>query len=145
MRYISVLECASSPLKLTVELVLVFATRQLLYRYYLDPLLSWAPFAAALLVYVALFRPSGHERILMALAAVVGPAVEIAFIRAGHLHHYHLGWLGGVPLWIVLWWVLAVLIWNDVSGRLLGALATARLGLHRGNAGKSCCRPSSLP
>jgi uncharacterized membrane protein YdjX (TVP38/TMEM64 family) len=123
-------------LKLTVEIVLVLGTRQLLYRHYLDPVLSWAPFAAALLVYVALFRPSRHERILMALAAVAGPAVEIAFIRAGNLHHYHLGWLEGVPLWIVLWWVLAVLIWNDVSARLLGALATARLGPRCGNAGK---------
>lgn len=118
----------SSPrLKVAVEILLVLATRQVLYRYYFDPLLSWLPFAVALLVYAALFRPSRHERVLAALAAVAGPAVEIAFIRAGHLHHYHLGWLGGVPLWIVLWWVLAVLIWSDVSARLLAVAAPAQL------------------
>lgn len=123
----------SSPwLKVAVEVALVLATRQLLYRYYLDPLWSWLPFAVALLAYGFLFRPSRHERLLAALAAVVGPAVEVAFIRAGHLHHYHLGWLGGVPLWIVLWWILAVLIWNDLSVRLLGALATAPRGAAEG-------------
>ena len=113
----------SSPwIKVSIELLLVVATRQLLYRNYLDPVLSWLPFAGALLVYGAFFRPLRHERLLAVLAAGVGPAVEIAFIRVGHLHHYHLGWLGGVPLWIVLWWVLAVLIWNDLSARLLARM-----------------------
>ena len=113
----------SSPwIKLSIELLLVVATRQLLYRHYLDPVLSWLPFAGALLLYAALFRPSRHEGLLAALAAGTGPAVEITFIRVGHLHHYHLGWLGGVPLWIVLWWVLAVLIWNDLSARLLALI-----------------------
>ena len=113
----------SSPrMKVAIEISLVVVTRQLLYRHFLDPLLSWLPFVAALLIYAAVLRPSRHERALVALAAAAGPAAEIAFIRLGHLHHYHLGWLGGVPLWIVLWWVLAVLIWNDISARLLRQL-----------------------
>jgi hypothetical protein len=109
--------------KVTLELLLVVATRLLLYRYYLDPVLSWLPFALALLAYAALFGVSPHERRLAALAALGGPAVEIAFIRVGGLHDYHLGWFAGVPLWIVLWWILAVLIWNDLSARLLELLA----------------------
>jgi hypothetical protein len=119
----------SSPwLKVALEVLLVLATRQFIYRHYLDAIFSWLPFAVALFVYVALFRLSRHERILAALAVTAGPAVEIALIQAGHLHYYHLGWLGGVPLWIVLWWMLAVLVWNDVSARVLAVLASSRLG-----------------
>jgi hypothetical protein len=110
---------SSYRIKVAVELFLVLATRQLLYRHYLDPVFSWLPFALALLVYAALFGLSPRERRLAVIAAVAGPAVEIAFIHLGGLHHYRLGWFGGVPLWIVLWWVLAVLIWNDLSPRLL--------------------------
>jgi hypothetical protein len=110
---------SSYRVKVAVELFLVLVTRQALYRHHLDPVLSWLPFALALFVYVALFGLSQHERRLAVITAVAGPAVEIAFIRLGGLHHYHLGWFAGVPLWIVLWWVLAVLIWNDLSPRLL--------------------------
>ena len=113
-------------------MLLVLATRQLLYRYYLDPVLSWLPFAVALLAYAALFGVPAHERRLAALAALGGPAVEIAFIHIGGLHHYHLGWFGGVPLWIILWWILAVLIWNDLSARLL-ELLVEREGVSAGN------------
>lgn len=124
--------------KVTLELLLVLATRQLVYRYYLDPVLSWLPFAVALLAYAALFGVSAQERRLAALAALGGPAVEIAFIHVGGLHHYHLGWLGGVPLWIVLWWVLAVLIWNDLSARLLELLA----GDHREKSNRTFTAPA---
>jgi hypothetical protein len=85
-------------------------------------LLSWLPFAAALVIYVLVFRLGPHERVLLALAAIVGPLVEILFIQVGGLHRYHLGWFGGVPLWIILWWMLAVLVWDDVSARLLARL-----------------------
>ena len=114
-----------NPLHLVaVEILLVLATRQLLYRYFLDPVLSWLPFALALAAYVALFGLTAREIRLVAIAALVGPAVEAAYIHLGGLHHYHLGleWLGGVPLWILLWWMLAVLVWNDLSARLLSLL-----------------------
>ena len=104
-------------LKLGVELVLLAVTRQLVYRYYADPLWSWLPFAVALAAFFVLFRPDRHDLRLVALFAVGGPAVEAAYIQLGHLHRYALGWLGGVPLWIVLWWVLAVLIGKDLLAR----------------------------
>jgi hypothetical protein len=106
-------------LKVAGEIGLTVATRQCIYAYYLHPLLSWIPFAAALAAYALVFRCSRHERRLVALAAVGGPVVEILFIQVGRLHVYHLGWFGGVPLWIILWWMLAVLVWNDLSARLL--------------------------
>ena len=112
-------------LKIAGELVLVVATRQMIYAYYAHALLSWLPFAGALLVYASVFRLSRHDRLLLLLAAGAGPAVEVLFIQVGGLHRYHLGWLGGVPLWIVLWWMLAVLVWNDLSARLLAARAVA--------------------
>lgn len=108
--------------RVAIELALVLATRQAIYRAYLDPLWSWLPFAAALALYVALFGLGGHGRRLVALLAVVGPLVEIAFIQLGGLHRYHLGWLGGVPLWIVLWWVLGGLVWSDLSRPILAWL-----------------------
>jgi hypothetical protein len=132
---------ANSFIVVSVELLLVFATRQLLYRYFLDPVLSWLPFAAALLFYVALLGSTPHERKLAALAAAFGPLVEIAFIRLGGLHHYHLGWLAGVPLWIVLWWVLAVLVWNDLSGRLLSLLDSGAIAVRREGPAPPRSRP----
>jgi hypothetical protein len=51
----------------------------------------------------------------------------LLYIHLGNLHHYHLGWIAGVPLWIVLWWALAVLIWKDLSARLVLWLAPRRI------------------
>lgn len=122
---------ASPVLKVGLLLALVITTRQLIYRNYLDPVLSWLPFAAALFVFVALFRPRRHDFALLGIFLAGGPLIEILYIQVGELHRYHLGWLGGVPLWIALWWALAVLVWKDLSGRimhrLLGAPAAAAL------------------
>jgi hypothetical protein len=121
---ISVGRCVTSSAALTVavELGLVVATRQLIYAYYLHPIMSWLPFAGGLVFYAALFRLTRHDKLLLAIAAIVGSTVEILFIQVGGLHRYHLGWVGGLPLWIVLWWMLAVLVWNDLSARLLARL-----------------------
>jgi hypothetical protein len=110
-------------LKVGVELLLVALTRWLVYRHYGDPLLSWLPFAAALVLYAGLFRPDRHGCRLAGIALLGGPAVEIAYIQLGELHRYQLGWLGGVPLWIALGGVLAILIWDDLSARLQALLA----------------------
>lgn len=53
------------------------------------------------------------------LVLALGAIVEVAYIQGGGLHRYHLGWIGGVPLWIALWWPLAVLVWGDLARRLL--------------------------
>jgi hypothetical protein len=100
-----------------VEILLVVLTRQLIYRHYADPVLSWLPFVGALLLYAALLRPDRRALVLAGIAALAGPAVEVAYIQLGGLHRYQLGWLAGVPLWIPLWWVLALLIWDDLSAR----------------------------
>lgn len=113
----------SPALKVGVELLLVGATRWLVYRHYADPLLSWLPFAAALVLFAGFFRPDRRARRLAGIVAIGGPAVEIVYIQLGELHRYQLGWLAGVPLWIALWWVLAILIWDDLSARLQALLA----------------------
>ncbi len=99
-------------------LALVFATRQGIYRLWDHPLWSWAPFAAAIAVYVLLLGPGRAELRLALIALTVGPLAEAALIGFGDLHRYALGWFLGVPLWIVLWWVLAAWIWGELSGRL---------------------------
>ena len=115
----------SPALKVALQLALVLATRQLIYRNYLHPLWSWLPFAAALALYALLFRPRRSEGLLAGLFVAGGPLVEVLYIQLAGLHRYHLGWLGGVPLWIALWWVLAVLIWGDLSLRVQLLLARA--------------------
>ncbi|MCC6524298.1 MAG: hypothetical protein IT373_16690, partial [Polyangiaceae bacterium] len=114
----------SAALKLGLELALVVATRQLIYRLWDDPVLSWLPFAVALGFYALWFRPGKYELRLATLFALGGPVVEVLYIAAG-LHRYALGWLGGVPVWILLWWVLGMLLVADFGARLFARLAPA--------------------
>ena len=110
----------SAGLKIALLLGLVAVTRQCIYRLYLDPWWSWIPFALAFVAYWALFGPKRHDVVLVATALVGGPLIEILYIQLAHLHHYHLGWFFGVPLWIVLWWAIALLVWKDLGYRLRG-------------------------
>ncbi|MCA9607508.1 MAG: hypothetical protein KC619_18000 [Myxococcales bacterium] len=110
----------SIPRLLALVAAVIVPTRLVLFARYEDALWSWLPFAVALGVFAVVGRVDRHDLRLAALALVVGPVVEALFIRVGHLHAYALGWLFGVPLWIVLWWALSVWIWKDV-----GALAHA--------------------
>ena len=120
--------CFYNPwLRMAALLVLVFATRQTIYRFYLDPWLSWLPFAGAAVLYALLFGLDRHDKLLALVILAGGPLIEVLYIQVGGLHHYHLGWLGGVPLWIALWWVVAMLVWKDLSGRILSVLVPARL------------------
>lgn len=112
----------SAALKLAIEIGLVVITRQAIYRLYGHPVLSWLPFALALALYALLFRPRIYEIRLALLFLLGGPVVEVAYITVG-LHRYALGWLGGVPLWIALWWVLAMMVMQDVASRVLARLA----------------------
>ena len=108
----------SAGLKVALLLGLVAITRQCIYRLHLDPWWSWIPFAVAFGIYWALFGPRRHDLLVAAIALVGGTLIEVLYIQLGHLHRYHLGWLGGVPLWIALWWMIAVLVWKDLSCRL---------------------------
>ena len=98
--------------------VLVVVTRQLIYRLWGDPWLSWLPFALALGAYIYGLGMSVRLWRLAGVFVVLGPVVESILINVGHLHSYRLGWFGGVPLWITLWWVLAVLIFAELAPRL---------------------------
>jgi hypothetical protein len=108
----------SAALKVGIQLLLVVATRQSIYRLYLDPIFSWLPFAIALVLFIVFFRLSVRDRWLLLIMTLGGPLIEILYIQMGSLHYYHLGWLGGVPLWIATWWMLGILVWADVSPRI---------------------------
>lgn len=112
----------SATLKVLLQLGLLLVTRQMTYVFYEDPVLSWLPFAVAMVAYVVLFRPDVHDWRLIAIFAVAGPLIEVLYINVGGLHRYRLGWIGGVPLWIALWWVLAMPMWKDLSDRIASAL-----------------------
>lgn len=109
--------------RVLIELALVLGTRQAIYRLYLDPVWSWLPFATALALALLLFRPPRRVVALVLVFGIGGPLVESAYINWGQLHGYHLGWLWGVPVWIALWWMLAVVVWRDLSARILQWLA----------------------
>lgn len=67
--------------------------------------------------------PAARARRLAIVALAVGPIAEALLIRVAHLHAYALGWLCGVPLWIVLWWALGALVWAEAAPRLERATA----------------------
>ncbi|MBT3981774.1 MAG: hypothetical protein HOE90_10500 [Bacteriovoracaceae bacterium] len=104
----------STPTKIILQLAIVFVTRQFIYHYYLDSVLSFAPFVVALILYSLIFRPNKREIKLGLLCISLGTVVEILYIGAGDLHYYHHGILFGVPIWISLWWSLSVIIWKDI-------------------------------
>lgn len=129
--YLGTRRVSHGALKVGLQLLLVFATRQAIYRLYSEPILSWVPFALAILAYAFLFRPSAARRKLFWLALTVGPIVEMVYIQIGGLHRYHLGVLGGVPIWIALWWPLAVVVWADLAGRIV----TRSMACYQGEPG----------
>ena len=104
--------------RIALLLALVVATRQSIYRLYEHPVWSWLPFLLALALYALLVGFDRHDLKLLGLFLVGGPLTEVLYIQVGGLHAYRLGWIGGVPLWIALWWLLAVLIWKDLSLRI---------------------------
>lgn len=112
----------SAPWRVGVLVALVVVTRQSIYRTFADSLWSWLPFALALGVALLLLRPDRRRLAVLGAFVVLGPLVEVAYMKLGGLHHYALGWLGGVPLWIVLWWGLSALVWEDISARVLSLL-----------------------
>jgi hypothetical protein len=117
--------------RIALELGLVLATRQVVYRAFAHPLYSWLPFAVGIAVALLALGLDRRRVALMAAVIVIGPLVEALYIQVGGLHRYQLGWFFGVPLWIALWWGLAVTIWQDLGTRLqhaCEALAARTLG-----------------
>jgi hypothetical protein len=113
-----VVSVESGILKVAVELLLILATRLFIFRFWDDPLWSWLPFLLALAIFLLVCSPTRHDFKLLLIFLLGGPLIEIAYIQLGGLHEYDLGWFGGVPLWIVLWWLLAVLVWKDLAIRI---------------------------
>ena len=118
----------NAAIKVLAQLGLVAATRIMIYRHFMDPVLSWIPFLAAIGLLALLFKPTRHDLKIACIVLLGGTVVEVLYINVGNLHHYHLSLIGGVPLWIVLWWTLGVSIWKDLAFRMENRL---RKGLSR--------------
>lgn len=131
----------STALELAVVACVVVATRLSIFARWDEPVGSWLPFVVALVAYGALGRVDRHDLRLAALALLVGPVVEALFIQIGGLHRYALGWLGGVPLWIVLWWALATWLCKDVGAHAYAGLER----LLRARASGASRAPSARP
>ncbi|MEE9384115.1 MAG: hypothetical protein V3V08_11950 [Nannocystaceae bacterium] len=117
---------ASPGRKVAIQLLLVAITRPFVYLFHDHLVLSWLPLLAALALYIYLFPLDPRRWTILVLLTTAGPAIEIAYIQLGGLHRYALGWFGGVPAWIVVWWGLAGLIWDDLGPRLQRKLAPER-------------------
>lgn len=117
----------SPVMKILGQLLLIFITRQTIYTNYLDPFYSWFPFVVAIVAYVIVFRVNVQDILFFFTAIILGTIVESAYITLANLHFYHLGIIYGVPVWITLWWGLSVLIWRDLSYRILSIWPTERL------------------
>lgn len=109
----------SVPLRLLTMAVLVLGTRLCIFRFYAHPIWSWLPFLLAIGLAVLLLRPEPRRLLLAGGVALIGVAVESLYVNVAGLHAYALGWIGGVPVWIALWWALAALLWGELSSRLI--------------------------
>ena len=112
----------SAAVKVIVELLIVLLTRMAIYKLYMHPVFSWLPFLAGLALALYLFKPLAHDYKLLIAFLVIGPFIEALYIQVGDLHYYHLGWFAGVPLWIIVWWMLIIMIWKDLALRIESTL-----------------------
>ena len=115
--------------KVIIQFILILTTRQFIYLFYLDAIVSWIPFAIALIALVVLFGLTRSDLRLVVFMMLGGPLIEALYIGVGGLHSYHHGWIMGVPLWIALWWIVGILIWKDLSGRILVFLRSRKAEL----------------
>ena len=115
----------SPALALALVAVVVLVTRASVFAFHGDPPLSWLPLALAPAVYALAGRATRHDAWLAGIALVAGPLVEALFIQIAGLHAYALGWIAGVPVWIVLWWALATWIVKDAGGMAYAAIGRA--------------------
>jgi hypothetical protein len=111
----------SVSLRFVLIALLVVVTRASIFRHYEHPLLSWLPFALALVIAAVVLRPGARRLAIALTASVLGTLVESLYVRVAGLHFYELGWLGGVPLWIALWWALATLLWGELTTRVISS------------------------
>lgn len=103
--------------RLGIQLGLVAVARQAIVAWWWHPILSWAVPLIALVVRIVVVPPTRRELLALGVLLAVGPAVESLYILVAGLHVYALGWLGGVPLWIVVWWALGGSTWGELAVR----------------------------
>jgi hypothetical protein len=105
-------------LKVIAELAIMFLAGRAIGKLYMDPILSWLPFAAGLGIYLILFPPEKHDLKLLMVGLFVCPAIEIAYVRTGDLYKFYLDDIYGAPVWLFFWWMLAILTWKDLAFRM---------------------------
>ena len=110
---------SSAWLCVALSLALVLITRQFTYRLSLHVVFSWLPYLVAIVAYVAMFRPAARKRNLAIFFILVGTLFEVLLAKGAGLHRYNLGWVFGIPIWIVLWWGLGAVIISDFAERAL--------------------------
>lgn len=101
--------------RLIFLIILGLLTRRFIYIHYLHPVMSWMPFLVAFLLALVTTYPGRRDFYFLGICLVAGPLVEIAYINLGQLHVYYLGVVAGLPVWLILWWLLSAMIWREAS------------------------------
>ena len=103
-------------LPLGFDLVLYVIYRMIIYRYASEPWLPDALYAGILVVRLLLLPPTANERKLMLTLLFLGPVYEIVLIRCG-LYVYQNGFIMGLPLWLIIWWVFIIRVFKAITDR----------------------------
>jgi hypothetical protein len=104
-------------LPLALDIILFAVYRMIIYRYASVPWLPDALYAGIFVVRLLLFPPTNDERKLMITMLLLGPVYEIALIRCG-LYVYQNGFVWGLPLWLIIWWVFIIRIFKTLTDEI---------------------------
>lgn len=104
-------------LPFALDLILFAIFRIIIYRYASEPWLPDALFAGIFAMRILLLPPTTDERKLMIAILFIGPVYEIALIRCG-LYVYQNGFIWGLPLWLIIWWVFIIRVFKAIIDRI---------------------------
>ncbi|UCD85179.1 MAG: DUF2878 family protein [Deltaproteobacteria bacterium] len=110
-------------LPLALDIILFAVYRIIIYRYASVPWLPDALYAGILVARLLLLPPKTDERKLMITILLLGPVYEIALIRCG-LYVYQNGFIWGLPLWLIIWWVFIIRVFKAIIDRIEHSVAT---------------------
>ncbi len=108
-------------LPLALDIILFAIYRIIIYRYASVPWLPDALYAGIFVVRLLLMPPTTDERKLMITILLLGPLYEITLVKCG-LYVYQNGFIWGLPLWLIIWWVFIIRMFKAFIDRIENAI-----------------------
>ncbi len=107
---------------LLLDLAILVPLKVVLFRYSATPWSVGTLLGSALLVRYLVIAPPLHERRLLLVILILGPAYEFALIASG-LYVYEHGSVLGMPVWLMAYWVYVFRVLKTLDDRLERHLA----------------------